>query len=115
MGESFGTALAQAMKAAGFSQATFAQAVKISQGQLSRILNAERRPPLRDVPRWLNALGVPDSARSRLLLLADLAHAPPRVAGFVERLVNAVATARRTTPMAVLDSLSQPSSDDAAP
>lgn len=86
MADSFGTALATALEAAEMTQMRFAAKVGLNQGQLSRVIAGKRRPPLKDLPKWFEVLGLTKAKRDHLHLLAHLAHATPWLRAYVHAL-----------------------------
>jgi len=88
MADSFGTALAAAMEAADMTQMRFAAKVGLNQGQLSRVIAGKRRPPLKELSKWFEVLGLTKAKRDHLHLLAHLAHATPWLRTYVHALLR---------------------------
>ena len=76
----FGKLFLDHMEYAGFSRNVFAQKVGVSVAQIARIVKGERTPQLELVSQWADALGLKGAKREQFLELAELAHAPERVA-----------------------------------
>ena len=63
---------------------------------LSRVLDGRRRPPIDELPRWLDGLEIRDpEQRDRLLLLAALEHCPPRIVEHIRLLEGRLDGMRR--------------------
>ncbi len=82
----FGPILAAALESRGMAQREFARVVGIQQGSLQHILKGRRKPPLKAIPKWADALRLKGTDREEFLEAAYLRHAPPYVQDLVSRL-----------------------------
>ena len=90
MASSFGRQLCAALEAARLSQNGFAKSVGISQGTLSRIIAAQRKPPVDDIPVWAQRLGMDQQQEAEFLHAALLAAGLPRLAHRLHTLKQAL-------------------------
>jgi len=83
----FGRELELLLEKKGISQAELAEKLgHPNQGLVSNVINQRRPPPLDDLMRWLDAIGVDDREKMRLYRLAMRAYAPKYVQGILETL-----------------------------
>ncbi len=75
----FGALLAQLMELRGFTVRSFGDAVKSSKSTISGVVNDTRTPPLDDMDRWCETLGLRGADKVRFTDLASLAHLPKGV------------------------------------
>ncbi len=85
MNGDFGDLLRQVILSKNASVSAWAQRVELTHGQISNIIAGRRCPPLDQLERWCDELGLVDDVRARFLQLAWLAHAPTQVGTMVER------------------------------
>ena len=71
-------------------QAAFARRAGTSKGNLSHVLSEFRKPPLKTIDKWADALDLVGDQRDNFIDLAHLAHAPDRVQRIVQRLSDKV-------------------------
>lgn len=95
----FGRLMERQWSARGFSQRTFAQAPGCAPGAVQFVRIGRRRPPLRALDRWADALGLTGDDRAVFLLVARLEHAPSAVREWIAALQadRAAGRARRRT------------------
>lgn len=75
------------LDAKGITQATLAQHSGVSKQLMTDVVKGRRRPPLKAVPIWADAMGLGPNERLRLFDLAIAAHLPKEAqARFVELL-----------------------------
>ncbi|HYE04968.1 MAG TPA: helix-turn-helix transcriptional regulator [Planctomycetota bacterium] len=92
MSRDFGDLLRQLIMSTNASVSTWAQRVGLTHGQIHNIIAGRRSPPLDQLERWCDELGLVDEVRARFLQLARLAHAPSEVRELVEKLEAQVET-----------------------
>lgn len=81
-----GKLLVDALAAAELSQNAFCRVVGYNQGSLQGVISGRRNPPLGSEEAWAKALGLKGEARHEFLVAYWLAHAPPQLAGEIDRL-----------------------------
>lgn len=82
----FGAELTRLLQARGIAQAEFARRVGKAPGVISFIRSGRRTPPLDQMQRWADAMGLAGAERARFLELAALAHTPPEARQLIARL-----------------------------
>ncbi len=85
MSGDFGDLLRQVILSKNASVSAWAQRVELTHGQISNIIAGRRCPPLDQLERWCDELGLIEDVRARFLQLAWLAHAPAEVCAMVKR------------------------------
>lgn len=73
------------MERTGTSNTDLAKMVGVTQPQVSFLINGQVRPPLNDMDKFCDALGLEGSERDNYVTQAYLAHAPQRVRILVEQ------------------------------
>ncbi|MBA3845846.1 MAG: hypothetical protein H0X45_04300 [Planctomycetes bacterium] len=86
MSHDFGDLLRQVIVSTNASVSTWAQRVGLTHGQIHNIIAGRRCPPLDQLERWCDELGLVDGVRARFLQRARLAHAPIEVHALVDQL-----------------------------
>jgi transcriptional regulator with XRE-family HTH domain len=74
--QTFGSFLTEALTAARMEKTDFARRAKISKQFVSDLVRDRRTPPLEDVEKWSEILGLRGAARERFQDLAVIAHIP---------------------------------------
>lgn len=74
--QSFGSYLREAIRGARLTKTAFADQARISKSFVSDLIANRRTPPLEDVGRWAEILGLRGDARERFEDLAVIAHVP---------------------------------------
>ena len=70
----------------GLLQEHLADRLQVAPAYVHLIRTGKKRPPVRDIDLWADALELSGAARERFLDLAALDHTPPRIQALVARL-----------------------------
>src|SRR5688500_14810609 len=77
---SFAAILQSHLSEADLNQAQFARRVGTTRGFVNNVLHGRRTPPLDEIGAWADVLALKGAKRDHFLELAELAHAPERLA-----------------------------------
>lgn len=77
---SFGSLLKALLADTKTNQPEFAAKVASTRGFVNNVIHGHRTPPLEQITKWADALGLKGAKREQFIELAELAHAPERVA-----------------------------------
>lgn len=87
MAETFGTFLREALQRRGMTLRTYALAIGLGKSHsfAYRVANGQAGPPMKDLARWAEPLGLTAKERRRFDLLAGVANSPPVVREWFEK------------------------------